>query len=150
MNVFPLTALLCPLLFIGIFVFAIVAIIRAARKSSSGGFGGYGSAPPNIPTQLDQDGFWMVSCPADPGSIIYYHYWSGGVRYSSQVIFKPGPDGRQFVYTGRQPGQVSITRIDGAGSLIPPIVAVGSTWDPPDTVSDPGPPSSPSSFPSAY
>src|SRR5262249_28567567 len=127
-----------------------VALIRLARRSRSVGSGGTGPPLVNVATQMDQDGFWMVSCPADPGSIIYYHYWSGGARYSGQVPFKPGPDGRQFVYTGRRPDQVSVARIvevdddDLTGSLIPPIVAAGSTWDPSDT------PSPPPSFPSAY
>jgi hypothetical protein len=155
MNALPLTGLLFPLIIIGILIFALVAIIRRASKSPSCGSGFSGRRSINVPTQLDQDGFWIVSCPADPGSIIHYHYWSGGARYSGQVPFKPGTDGRQFVYTGRQPGQVSIVRImevddgDMTSSLIPPIIAVGSTWDPPDPGSDPGP-SSQSSFPAAY
>jgi hypothetical protein len=152
MSAFP-SGLLCPLLFIGIFIFAIIAIVRLGRKSASGGLGGSGRPAVNVPTELDQDGFWMVSCPANPGSIIHYHYWSGGVRYSGQVPFKPGGDGRQFVYTGRRPEQVSVTRVvevdddDLTGSVIPPIIAAGSTWDPPNP---PSPPPSPSSFPSAY
>jgi hypothetical protein len=155
MNSFPLTGLLCPLFFVAFVVLAIVAIIRLASKSGSSGSGGFGRPPVDVPTQLEQDGFWMISCPADPGSIIYYHYWTGGTRYSGQVPFKPEADGRQFVYTGRRPDQVSITRIVTVDddSLIPPVMAAGSMWDPPDIPSvSSTPPSapSPSSFPSAY
>jgi hypothetical protein len=98
----------------------------------------------------------MLSCPADPGSIVYYHYWSGGARYSGQVPFKPDADGRQFVYTGRRPDQVAVARIvevdddDLTASMIPPVIAAGSAWEPPDISSAPTPPPAPPSFPSAY
>jgi len=150
----PLIGLLCPLLFIGLFVMAIIAIVRMARRRSSGA-GASGLPPVNVPTQLGEDGFWMLSCPADPGAIIYYHYWSGGDRYTGKVPFQPAGDGRQFVYTGRRPDQVAVIRIvavgddDITGSMIPPVI-VGSAWDPPDILSVPTPPSAPSSFPSAY
>jgi hypothetical protein len=152
MSAFPLAGLLCPLLVIGIFVIAIIATIRWVRRMSSPA-GAPGLPPVNVPTQLDQDGFWMLSCPADPGSIIYYHYWSGGARYSGQVPFQPDSDGRQYVYTGRRPDQVAVDRIvevdddDLTGSMIPPIIAAGAVQEPPDTFSDPSPPPS---FPSAY
>src|SRR6478735_735460 len=126
MITLPLAAMLFPFFFFAFFVFVIIMIIRAVAKSASGS-GGSGRPPLNVPTQLGQDGFWMVSCPADPGSIIYYHYWSGGARYSGQVPFKPEADGRQFVYTGRRPDQVSIARIVTVNDdpLIPPVMAVG-------------------------
>jgi len=155
MSDFSLTGLLCPLLFIAIAILAIVAIVRQVRKRRSGGSGLSGRPPVNVPIQLGQDGFWIVSCAADPGSIIYYDYWSGGARYSGHVPFKPEADGRQFVYTGRQPDQVSVGRIvevdddDVTGSLMPPIIAAGMPWDPPDLGPAPGA-SPPSSFPSAY
>jgi hypothetical protein len=146
----PFAGFLCPLFFIGIFVVAIIMTIRLARarKGAPGGSGVSAPPPVNVPTQLAQDGFWITSCPADPGSIIYYHYWTAGARYSGQVPFKPEADGRQFVYTGRGPDQVSISRI----ALIPPIIIAGSTWDPSDSSSAPSSPpaSSSSSFPSAY
>jgi hypothetical protein len=88
--------------------------------------------------------------------MIYYHYWAAGTRYSGQVPFKPEADGRQFVYTGRRPDQVSVVRIvevdddDGlsGSTIIPPMIAGGPVWDLPDSSS--GPSSPPSSFPSAY
>src|SRR5262249_12656417 len=157
MSTFAMVGLLCPFIFIGLFVIAIFATIRWARRISSSAEPS-GPPPVNVPTQLHQDGFWMLSCAADPGSIIYYHYWSGGARYSGQVPFKPGADGRQFVYTGRRPDQVAVTRIvevdddDLTGSMIPPVIAAGSVWEPPDIdiSSAPTPPPAPSSFPSAY
>jgi hypothetical protein len=144
------------LLVIGLFVIAIIATIQWARRMWSSPAGASGVPPVNVPTQLEQDGFWMLSCPADPGSIIFYNYWSGGARYSGQVPFQPGADGRQFVYTGRRPNQVAVTRIvevdddDLTGSIIPPVIAAGSVPEPPDTFSDPTPPPAPPSFPSAY
>jgi hypothetical protein len=158
MSTFAMLGLLCPFFFIGLVVLAIYAIIRLARNWRSSPAGAPGPPPLNVPTQLDQDGFWMLSCPADPGSIIYYHYWSGGARYSAQVPFKPDADGRQFVYTGRRPEQVSVTRIvevdddDPTASIIPPVISAGSVWEPPDIdiSSAPTPPPTPPSFPSAY
>ncbi|HSU55660.1 MAG TPA: hypothetical protein VLT36_16510 [Candidatus Dormibacteraeota bacterium] len=158
MSAFLLTGLLCPLLLVALFVMAIVATIRFLSRSASGSSGLSTTVPRvKVPTQIEQDGFWLLSCPADPGSIIYYHYWSGGARYSGQVPFNPGADGRQFVYTGRGPEQVSVARIvqvdddDLTSSLIPPAIAAASMWDPPDTFSAPSPPPPyPSSFPSAY
>jgi hypothetical protein len=152
MNEFPLTGLLCPMFFVAFLIVVVIAIIRIVTKSASGGFRRSGI---NVPTQLDQDGFWMVSCPADPGSIIYYHYWSGGARYSGQVPFKPEADGRQFIYTGRRPDQVSVDRIVEVGDdgVTPAVIVADSALDlsdPPDTFSDPSPPPSSSSFPSAY
>jgi hypothetical protein len=150
---FSFAGLLCPLFFIGFFVVVIATIIRALAKSAPGS-GGAGRTSLNVPTQLEQDGFWMLSCPADPGSIIYYHYWSGGERYSGRAPFKPEADGRQFVYTGRRPEQVSVTRIVTVDdSLSTPVIAADSMWDPPDPPSVPSAPSPsepPSSFPSAY
>ncbi len=158
-----LFGLLCPLLFIGFAVVAIIVAVRSVRAAKSARIAAGVVAPPvNVPTDPGEDGFWIVSCPADPGSMIYYHYWSAGTRYSGQVPFKPAPDGRQFVYTGRRPEQVSIVRIvqvddddDGltGATLIPPIMVAGSIWDPSDSSSAPGSPppsSSSSSFPSAY
>jgi hypothetical protein len=151
---FSLAGLLCPLFFFAFCVLAIVAIIRLITKGVSGASGLSGRPPVNVPTQLDQDGFWMLSCPADPGSIIYYHYWSGGARYSGQVPFKPEPDGRQFVYTGRQPDQASVDRIVDVDTVdISSVIVADAAMDlsdPPDTFSDPSPPPSSSSFPSAY
>ena len=154
----PFAGFLCPLLFVGFFVLAIVVVIRMVRSGTRviGGSGVSAPPPVNVPTRLEQDGFWMISCPVDPGAIIYYHYWSAGVRYSGQVPFKPEADGRQFVYTGRRPDQVSVVRIvevddDGGvpgAALIPPTIPIDPTWEVPDSPSSPA--SSSSSFPSAY
>ena len=154
-----MAGLLCPLLFVGFFVLAIIVVIRLVRSGTRATGGPGVSAPPpvNVPTLLDQDGFWMVSCPADPGAIIYYHYWSAGVRYLGQVPFKPEADGRQFVYTGRRPDQVAVVRVveaddDGGvpgAALIPPTIPIDPIWDAPDSPSAPASSSS-SSFPSAY
>lgn len=137
-------------------VFVIVAIIiilivRAAMRANQGG--GAPISTPNVVTQMGDDGFWITSCPAAPSAIIHYAYWSGGVRHTGHIPFQPDSDGRQFVYTGARPEQVSITRIvedsdDSVGGFIPPIIGSSSTfWD--SSSSPPSPPSS-SGFPSAY
>ena len=137
-------------------VFAIVAIIiilivRTAMRASQGG--GISVSAPSVVTQLGDDGFWITSCPAEPSSIIHYAYWSGGVHHTGHIPFQPDNNGRQFVYTGARPEQVSITRIvedsdDIVPGVIPPIIGSTSAfWD--SSSSPPSPPSS-SGFPSAY
>ena len=153
-----LPGLLCPLFGFAVVVVIIVTIVRALARSGGGGGGGTQPSQPNVVTQLGADGFWIVSCPAGPGSIIHYHFWTGGTKRSGRVPFQPGADGRQFVYTGARPEQVAIVSImepsDGMQpDIIPPIVGAAATIfgsssdDQPDTSSGP---SSPPSFPSAY
>src|SRR5262245_27293911 len=91
----PLAGFLCPLLFIGFFVVAIILMIRLVRSGKSRPGGPVVTSPPsvNVPTQLAEDGFWIISCPADTGSMIYYYYWFTGTRHSGQVPFKPETDG---------------------------------------------------------
>jgi hypothetical protein len=90
--------------------------------------------------------------------MIHYHFWSAGVKHSGQVPFQPGNDGRQFVYTGARPEQVTIARIvepadDIQPDIAPPIFGAAaaifgsSSDDQPDTSSAPPPPPQ---FPSAY
>src|ERR1017187_6403280 len=150
--------LLCPLFGFALVVVIIVIIVRAIARAGSGAAGGVQASLPNVVTQLGADGFWIVSCPAEPASMIHYHFWSGGVKHSGQVPFQPGTDGRQFVYTGARPEQVSIVRIlqvseNVQPDIIPPILGAAATiWasssdDRPDVSSAPP---SPPSFPSAY
>jgi hypothetical protein len=80
------------------------------------------------------------------------------VKHSGQVPFQPGNDGRQFVYTGVRPEQVSIVRIvepsdDIQPDITPPIlgaaaVIFGSSSD--DQLDTSSAPASPPQFPSAY
>jgi hypothetical protein len=156
MNAIP--ALLCPLIGFAIVVLIIVVVVRAMARTGSGAAGGIQPSPPNVVTQLGADGFWIVSCPAEPASIIHYHFWAGGVKHSGQVPFQPGNDGRQFVYTGVRPEQVSIVRIvepsdDIQPDITPPIlgaaaVIFGSSSD--DQLDTSSAPASPPQFPSAY
>jgi hypothetical protein len=150
--------MLCPLFILAIVVAIIVTVVRAAARAGAGGGGGIQASLPNVVTQLGQDGFWIVSCPAEPGSMVHYHFWTGGVKRSGQAPYQPGADGRQFVYTGARPEQVSIARIvqlseDMQPDIIPPILGAAATiWasssdDQPDT---PSAPPSPPSFPPAY
>jgi hypothetical protein len=146
------------LLAIGFFIAVIFLIVRLASRAGSGPARPPVFSQPNVLIEPADDGFWIVSCPASLDSVLHYHYWFNGVRYTGQVPYQPGRDGRQFVYTGNRPDQTSVIRIqdvsdDDASSLIPPIIAAesgfmaGSAVQPAD---DPSPPSSSSSFPSAY
>ena len=150
--------LLCPLFGFALVVVIIVIIVRAIARAGSDAAGGVQASLPNVITQLGADGFWIVSCPAEPASMIHYHFWSGGVKHSGQVPFQPGTDGRQFVYTGARPEQVTIVRIiepvdDIQLDIAPPIFGAAaaifgsSSDDQPDTSSAPPPPPQ---FPSAY
>jgi hypothetical protein len=73
-----LPGLLCPLFGFAVVVVIIVTIVRALARSGGGGGGGIQPSLPNVVTQLGADGFWIVSCPAEPGSIVHYHFWTGG------------------------------------------------------------------------
>jgi hypothetical protein len=150
--------LLCPLFAFALVVVIIVIIVRAIARAGSGAAGGVQASLPNVVTQLGADGFWIDSCPAEPASMIHYHFWSGGVKHSGQVPFQPGTDGRQFVYTGARPELVTIVRIIEPVAYIqsdiaPPIFGAAaaifgsSSDDQPDTSSAPPPPPQ---FPSAY
>ena len=149
---------LCPLIGFIIVVAIIVFIVRALARTGSGAADKVQSPLPDVITQLGEDGFWIVSCPAELGSMIHYHFWAAGEKHAGRVPFQPGNDGRQFVYTGARPDQVSIVRIvepsdDLMPDIVPPIVGAAATlWgsssdNQPDTFS--APPSS-SGFPSAY
>ena len=158
-NLVPsLIGLLCPLIVIAIVVTLIVLIFRAVVRAGSRAGGGIRPAPPNGVTELGVDGFWIVSCPAELGSMIHYHFWAGGVKRSGRVPFQPGTDGRQFVYTGARPEQVAVISIAGPADdiqpdIMPPVIGAAaaifgsSSDDRPFTSSAP---SAPPSFPSAY
>jgi hypothetical protein len=151
---FPLLlpGLLCPVLGLAFFVFVVFVIIRAVTRRGSRPLQ---TSRTNVLTQMADDGFWIVSCAAQPDAMIHYHYWANGVRYAGQIPFQPGPDGRQFVYTGMRPEQAAIIRIlqtddDAGSSLLPPVFTSAGFLpgsDEPD--SSPAPPTT-SSFPSAY
>ena len=156
MLVFPLFALFG--LFILVILGLIIAgLIRAATRGSTSN-GGYAPLLGGIGTQMGTDGFWIFSCPYDPGSILHYHFWSNGLRRGGKVPYQPGSDGRQFIYTGERPERVAIVQVDEVnddGIIIvpPPIIEVGgpfwgSSSSGPMDNSPPSPPSS--GFPSAY
>jgi hypothetical protein len=158
----PVSTLL-PMLFVGLlvigfFIAIILLIVRLATRAGSGPARPPVFSRPNVLIEPADDGFWIVSCPANPDALLHYHYWFNGVRYTGQVPYQPGRDGRQFVYTGNRPEQTAVVRIldasdDDSSSLLPPIIAAESAFmnssaaEPPDS---PSPPSSSSSFPSAY
>ena len=151
MLMFPLI----PIFFIIFIVFVLILIVRGLAGAFSNASGGGLASNPAVTTQLAEDGFWLTSCPADPLAVIHYQYWVAGVRRSGRIPFQPDAQGRQFVYTGDRPEQVSILRIveqsdDLTPSILPPLIAAEtSLWD--SSSSSPSTPSSSSSgFPSAY
>lgn len=120
---FPFTALLFALFAGAIIVVIIVLLIRSLGRTVSTAARGR-AEPLNVVTQLGADGFWLSSF--EPGAIIYYQYWSAGVAQGGQVVFQPGGDGRQFVYTGVRPDQVAVVRVESSSgeliSNIPPVI----------------------------
>src|SRR5436190_947008 len=70
--------------------------------------------PANLMTSMADDGFWISSDQVSPATMIQYYYWVQGVQRIGQVPFQPGPDGRQFIYTGERPDSVSVLLADAA------------------------------------
>lgn len=141
----------------------IILIIRSAVRNRSNVTPGVPRPPVNAVTQVGPDGFWLSSL--DPGSVIYYQYWADDVKREGQIVFRPGNDGRQFVYTGMRPNNVEIVRVvdqsggvvtgadyyDDTPDIVPPIIggiagqAVADAMRP-----EPPAPPPPPQFPSAY
>jgi len=163
---FSLTALLCPLFVLAFIVTIIVILVRTLGRTVSNAAGG-GTRPLNVVTQLGADGFWLSSF--EPGSTIYYQYWSAGAKHDGQILFQPGGDGRQFIYTGHRPDQVAIVRVESpSGEVVsnaPPMIqndgpdivtpilgaaAAEAAFDAFSNAAQPPAPPSPPQFPSAY
>jgi hypothetical protein len=108
---FPI-GVLCPILAFGIIVIVLVKILSSLvrpglqRRSRS--------VPPTLVTSSADDGFWVSADQLSPETMLQYYYWVQGVRRIGQVPFQPGPDGRQFIYTGERPDNVSVTLADAA------------------------------------
>src|SRR5262245_57952140 len=84
--------------------------------------------PDNLTTSTADDGFWVISDQVSPSTMLKYFYWVQGVQRMGQVPFEPGPDGRQFIYTGDKPDSLSVVLADTAlplglaeGDNLPPI-----------------------------
>ncbi len=154
-----------PFMVLIIFIFLAVTIVRAAARAASQGSSTRPrpAMPTGVLTEIAPDGFWLTAPSANPGDTVCYEFWSAGQRRSGQVVFQPGNDGRQFIYTGPRPESITISRVIGGGQRVDPDVDLGATFagaaaagvildsmtrdDP-----DPTPPRPPpiSSFPSAY
>ena len=160
MNIFSfgpavgLFGLLCPLLGLGFFVLVIVLIVKAIARSGSGGGGTLVESSVSMDTSSGEDGFWIEGEGLAPGTLLDYYYWVGGLRRAERVPFQPGPDGRQFIYTGSRPDRVSVApvqqrSVDDSPLLLGAALGSGTSWESSDDSSSFPPPSS-SSFPSAY
>ena len=88
------------------------------------------------------------------------------MKRQGQLIFRPGNDGRQFVYTGMQPNNVKIVRVvaqsggvvtgpvyydDDTPDILPPIIGAAAAQALGDALTNAPPePPAPPQFPSAY
>jgi hypothetical protein len=161
-----LAALLIPFMILGVVVVVIVLIFRSVARSGANVTPGVPRPPVNAPIQVGPDGFWLSSF--EPGSVIYYQYWMGGMKRQGQSVFRPG-NGRQFIYTGMQPNNVEIVRVvDQSGSvvtgpdyfdddtpdMVPPIIGAAAGQVIADALAnaqpEPPAPPPPRQFPSAY
>jgi len=158
-----ITALLCPLFALAFIVLVIVMIVRTLGRAVSNVSGG-GARPLNVITQLGADGFWLSSF--EPGSTIYYEYWSAGARNQGQILFQPGSDGRQFIYTGIRPDRVAVVRVespsgdivsstppiiqDDGPDIVGPMLGAAAAEVAMDAMAHATPPPPPPQFPSAY
>jgi hypothetical protein len=161
---FSLTALLCPLLVFVFIIVIIVLIVRSAGRSVSRVTAESPRPPTSAATRLAEDGFWLSSY--EPASIVYYHYWAAGTRHEGQIVFQPGNDGRQFIYTGARPEQVQIVRVvgpsgsatyvqDDSTDFTTPILGAVAAEVALDAIASaasdpPAAPSTPPQFPAAY
>jgi hypothetical protein len=140
-------ALLCPFLGFLIVPIVIILVVRRIWRSAPRTPRTFGRTPP----QLAPDGFWLDSF--EPSSIVHYHYWTAGVRYSGQITYQLGAGGRQFVYTGARPDRVDIIRVIGPSDDYAPDpltygAAAGVTAD--FVVNSIPDPPAPPQFPTAY
>jgi hypothetical protein len=71
-------------------------------------------------TSLAEDGFWITGNQVNPATMLQYYYWVQGVKRMGEVPFQPGPDGRQFIYTGERPDSVSVAPAGAALNADPP------------------------------
>ena len=164
---FSLTALLCPLFALAFIVAIIVMLVRTLGRTVSNAGGASGSGRLNVITQLGADGFWLSSF--ELGSTIYYQYWSAGARHDGQILFQPGSDGRQFIYTGLRPDQVAVVRVESPSgdvvSNVPPMIqddgpdivtpilgaaAAEAAFGAIESAAQPPPPPASPQFPTAY
>jgi len=163
----PLVALLFPFMVLAVIVIVIILIIRSAARRRANVTPGIPRLPVNGATQLGPDGFWLSSL--EPESLIYYRYWADDVKREGQIVFRPGNDGRQFVYTGMQPNNVEIVRVvdqsggvvtgpvyydDDTPDIVPPIIGGIAGQAVADALAnaqpEPPAPPPPPQFPSAY
>jgi hypothetical protein len=160
-------ALLPLFLVLAIPIAIVILIIRSVGRSGSNVRPGAPRPQVNAAAQVGPDGFWLSSF--QPGSVIYYQFWAGGMKREGQIVFRPGNDGRQFVYTGMQPNNVEIVRVvdqsggvvtgpvyfeDDTPSMLPPIIGAVAAEAVADALANAQPespaPPTPPQFPSAY
>ena len=165
MNLLALAALLILIMIPVVVVIVIILIIRSATRSGANVTRRVPRPPVNAPAQMGPDGFWLSSF--EPGSVIHYEYWAGDMKREGQTVFRPGNDGRQFIYTGMQPNNVKIVRVvdqsggvvtgadyfeDDTPDIVPPIIGAVAGQAVADALANaqPEPPPPPPQFPSAY
>lgn len=80
------------------------------------------AGPLSAPTPVD-DGFWFTSDPTFEGTRFLYSYWLHDQLQQGHVMYQPGPDGQQFVYTGSRPERITLqAQPDEAPEAPPPVL----------------------------
>jgi hypothetical protein len=115
----PLFILLVAVVGLGMVLIVFVRIISGLVAPRSSGQR-LARPPANLTTSMADDGFWITSEGLSPSTMLQYYYWIHGVQRMGQVPFEPGPDGRQFIYTGEAPDTVSVVLADAALSAVLP------------------------------
>lgn len=105
-----------------LFIVKLVKVFSGTRDhlSPSRGlpFGGAcaGQPIPGAYTEMAGDGYWVQLDPDYVGMALQGVCFIAGEQVIHQFICQPGPDGRQFIYTGRRPDRVTILQPSRAGS----------------------------------
>ena len=56
---------------------------------------------------LADDGFWIEAPEQAAGSLVECVYFLAGERLVQRILYQPGADGKQFIYTGRPPEKLT-------------------------------------------
>ena len=110
---FPFMGLGC----VGLFIAMIVWVIASVRRGLRGGAPSVGPMPINrgasgrFRARIQNDGFWIEGPPGSVGEMISYRCEIGDKVREETVSYTPGPQG-QFIFTGDQPSNVSLSERD--------------------------------------
>ena len=144
--------LLCFLLPLALVITLIVRAVNR-RNSSPPGSDAFLRRPDRAiaaPVRKTNDGFWIQGNWPE-GTLLTVSYIMAGAEVVKEILYRPGADG-QFIFTGADPGPVSVVAGDHpADSIAPPLFTETSeTVDRRRRDDDDDPRPRPPIFPSAY